>query len=132
MIFADDSPAAKQASNEGPKFLALASESGAVKLIDTRFGAQHHRSAPADTTSWQLYPHSNAVFDVQWDASDERLLTAGGDQFGAVNRLGQGEVVREALLQGHTSSVKTCAWYDQSEYRFPMGGNNADTSQILS
>ncbi|GHJ85909.1 hypothetical protein NliqN6_2311 [Naganishia liquefaciens] len=108
------SHAAKRASNQGPKLLALATESGTVKLIDTRYGATHHRSAVPGTTSWQLFPHQNAVFDVQWDASDERLLTASGDQHGAVNRLREGEVVREALLQGHTSSLKTCAWYDQN------------------
>ena len=112
---ADIHTAAKRASNQGPKLLALATESGTVKLIDTRYGATHHRSAVPGTTSWQLFPHQNAVFDVQWDASDERLLTASGDQHGAVNRLREGEVVREALLQGHTSSLKTCAWYDQSE-----------------
>lgn len=109
--------AAKQASSQGPKLLALATESGTVKLIDTRYGATEHRSAAPGTTSWHLYPHQNAVFDVQWDAADERLLTASGDQQGAVNRLREGEVVTEAVLQGHTSSVKTCAWYDQSKCR---------------
>jgi hypothetical protein len=109
------SAAAKQASNQGPKLLALASESGTVKLLDTRYNAQQHRSAAPNTTSWHVYPHQNAVFDVQWDANDESLLTASGDQTGAVHSLGEGEARRVATLVGHTSSLKTCAWYDQSK-----------------
>ncbi|KAJ9103282.1 hypothetical protein QFC21_002705 [Naganishia friedmannii] len=98
----------------GPKVLALASESGTIKLIDT-----NHNSSSASTTAspstTQFYPHSNAIFDLQWDEADERILTASGDQLGAVHRLTEGgDVRREAVLSGHTSSVKTCAWYDQN------------------
>ncbi|KAJ9093224.1 hypothetical protein QFC20_007191 [Naganishia adeliensis] len=108
------SHAAKTASNEGPKLLALASESGTIKLVDTRYNATQHQSSAPGTYSTELYPHQNAIFDVQWDEADERLLTASGDQTGAVHRLGEGEVRRDAVLMGHTSSVKTCAWYDQN------------------
>jgi WD40 repeat protein len=128
--------AAKRGGNDGPKILALASESGTIKLIDTRSASTSASShsgsgsafASASTssavnTTMQFYPHQNAIFDLAWDQADERLLTASGDQLGAVHRLGQaGEVRREAVLVGHTSSVKTCTWYDDSEYSIPRVG----------
>ncbi|XP_064603294.1 denticleless protein homolog [Liolophura sinensis] len=84
--------------------LALADENGCVILYNT-----HKTGIQAATAEW--LSHTNAVFDLTWLKTEQKLITASGDQSAVLWDAVSGDKLE--VFKGHTSSVKSvCIGHD--------------------
>ncbi|XP_053394670.1 denticleless protein homolog [Mercenaria mercenaria] len=95
--------------------LALVDECGSVVLYNTNLAGDQ-----AYITDWVA--HNNAVFDVEWMAQEQKLLTASGDQ-----TIGLWDVPSKKKLltfKGHSSSVRSVRYRPQDDAVFASGSRD--------
>ncbi|OSX60335.1 hypothetical protein POSPLADRAFT_1047794 [Postia placenta MAD-698-R-SB12] len=97
------------AKRGGTPLLALATEQGAVHVVNTT----KRRDWDYEPQRTIFSPHQNGVFAVRWSPSDTLLATASGDQSARISSL-DASVSSENrtlhVLRGHGSTVKCIAW----------------------
>ncbi|WVW81447.1 hypothetical protein I302_103441 [Kwoniella bestiolae CBS 10118] len=103
-----DSPSAKELGLR--RLIAVAGEEGGVRILDVDEGLGSHR----EEKGFWWRAHGNAIFDLRWSGDDTRVLTASGDQSTRLHALTTPTPTLLATLKGHTSSVKTTAFFDPS------------------
>jgi denticleless len=69
-----------------------------------------------------LHPHSNGIFDIKWNRSDNLIATASGDQSVRITCLTTSKVVN--VLRGHTHTVKSVAWDPNHHDLLSTGGRD--------
>lgn len=116
------------------RLIAIAAEEGGVRVVDVDEGLGPH----PDAQGWFWRAHGNAVLDIKWSKDDKRIvshpgsllpgaitnlqLTASGDATTRLHALDGPNPTLIASLTGHTSSVKSCTFFDPS-------GSSIDASQ---
>lgn len=77
---------------------------------------------PSEPPRIDLQPHNNGVFDVQWNAGDDKLATGSADQLVQISDVASGSVT--TTLRGHTSTVKAVRWDPTNSSLLATGGKD--------
>jgi len=84
--------------NQNQHILSVVDEDGYLVLYNT-----HKTSEESVIKTWQI--HNNAVFDLEWFAGENKILSGSGDQTIVLHDVSTGEKLE--TFRGHSSSIKS-------------------------